>query len=109
MSLLRVGVVGLAALVLLASLMLFVRSGDAMILVFGLVGLSWLAIVLAVVSVLARPDLTGPQRLAWLAVVVFVSPVVPVGAIAYFAMGRERTRGLFRDLGGAPPSAPPPT
>lgn len=70
-------------------------------------------IIAAIVHALVRTDLTGAQRIAWIAIAFFVTPVVAVGAIVYFALGRERTRELFRDLGApssppAPPASPPP-
>jgi hypothetical protein len=55
-------------------------------------------IVGACVHVLVRDDLTGVQRLVWLALSIFLTPILAVGAILYFALGRERTRVLFRDV-----------
>lgn len=89
----------LALLVVVAGLLMFVRTKDPMLLVFGILASTWLLLVAAVVHILLRDDLTGVQRLAWLAVVVFVTPGVAVGAIVYLALGRARTAALFRDLG----------
>lgn len=63
-------------------------------------------IVAAVVHALTRDDLTSIQRLVWILIAVLVTPVVSLGAIVYFALGRERTRALFRDVGQAPPAPP---
>lgn len=64
-------------------------------------------IIAAVIHALTRDDLTSLQRLVWVLVSVFVTPVVSLGAIVYFVLGRERTRELFRDAGQAPPPVPP--
>lgn len=91
-------------------MMLFVRTADAWILVMGFMMLLMLAnvalVIGAVVHVLTRDDLTGTERLIWVVLVVFVVPMVAAAAIAYFVLGRERTRELFRDV-GAQPAAPP--
>lgn len=66
-------------------------------------------IVAAIIHALRRDDLTGAQRLIWIAIAFFITPVIALGAIVYFAMGRERTRELFRDV-ATPTAAPaPPT
>lgn len=68
----------------------------------GLALANFLVIVAAVVHALTRDDLGTLQRLVWVLLSVFVTPVVAVGAIVYFALGRERTRTLFSDAGAAP-------
>ena len=76
--------------------------------VLALVLANLVLIVAAIVHALARDDLADVQRMVWVAIAFFVTPVVALGAIVYFALGRQRTRDLFRDLGGArPPPAPP--
>lgn len=60
-------------------------------------------IVAAVVHALVRDDLGGIQRLVWIALAVLVTPIVALGAIVYFVLGRERTREIFGDIGGRTP------
>ena len=55
-------------------------------------------IVGAIVHALVRDDLTGTQRLVWIAIAFFITPVIALGAIVYFVMGRKRTSELFRDV-----------
>lgn len=75
--------------------------------IFSLFALNVVLIVAAIVHALVRDDLTGMQRLIWIAIAFFITPVVAVGAIVYFALGRERTSTLFRDV-TMPASRPPP-
>lgn len=70
-------------------------------------------VVAAIIHILVRDDLSGVQRLIWIAIAFFVTPIVALGAIAYFALGRARTASLFRDVerpasSAAPPSPPGP-
>ncbi|HWH08859.1 MAG TPA: PLDc N-terminal domain-containing protein [Candidatus Thermoplasmatota archaeon] len=79
----------------------------ALILVILLVVLGGLVVtVAAVVHALVRDDLAGVQRLAWLAIVVFV----PFGALVYLLLGRRRTAAMFRDVAapaaGSSPGSP---
>lgn len=103
--------VPLAFGMMLFSVIFFIRTGDPMVLFFGLfnvVGtLSLVLIVVAVAHALTRDDLTSEQRLVWVAVSVFATPILAVGALVYLALGRERTAGLFRDLRFGRERAPP--
>lgn len=78
---------------------------------FGIAGLFFLLVLVsvglvvwAIVDALVRPDLTGLQRLVWILIAFFVNFLVPIGAIAYLVMGRERTAKVFEDLGRRPPA-----
>lgn len=87
----------------------FVRTADVMLLIMAFAAAGTVLALVAAAHVLLRPDLTGPQRIIWLLIVVFVNPVLPLGAGVYLLLGPERTRALFSDVrfgGGAPP--PPP-
>jgi hypothetical protein len=64
-------------------------------------------VVAGIISVLTRPDLIGAQRLVWLGIIVLLNPIVALGALLYFWLGKDRTSTLFRDLGGG--AAPPVT
>lgn len=77
--------------------------------VLGLILLNAALVIGAIVHALVRDDLTGVQRIVWVAIAFFVTPVVALGAIVYFALGRERTATLFRDVERAvrPPASPP--
>lgn len=109
-----VGVLALLALVSLGFLGFVTGFGslgvaEGFVLLVVLLALANFAVIIAaVVSILTRDDLTGIQRLVWVLISVFVTPVLSLGAIVYFALGRERTRTLFRDLGQpARPPTPP--
>ncbi|HVM44869.1 MAG TPA: hypothetical protein VM582_02945 [Candidatus Thermoplasmatota archaeon] len=78
--------------------------------VFGLMIVNFALIIAAIVHALVRDDLTGVQRIIWIAIAFFVTPIVALGAIVYFALGKQRTHDLFRDVGvtRSPPPASPP-
>ena len=57
----------------------------------------------AILDVTTRDDLRMRQRLAWLALCIFLLPLVPVMAGVYFLLGRRRTAQL---LAAAEPEAP---
>lgn len=86
-----------------------VPEAGLIVAVFGLIAINFCLIVAAIVHALVRADLTGTQRIVWIAIVFFVTPIVALGAIVYFALGRERTSALFRDVAVTRPSPPPAT
>lgn len=49
----------------------------------------------AILDVTTRRDLRLGQRLAWLAICIFLLPLVPVMAAVYFMLGRRRTAMLL--------------
>lgn len=94
--------VGLALLLLVFALTLFVQTKDPLVLIFGIVfALNFVLMAGAIVHALVRDDLAGVQRLIWMAISFFVTPGIALGAIVYFALGRARTAALFRDVGGS--------
>lgn len=91
--------------VALYAILSFLVAG-ALVFPLDLVAVLLLAIVMnaaliaaAFVHVALRNDLSSHQRIVWLLLVLLVTPVVALGAIAYFALGKRRTRELFQDLG----------
>lgn len=89
-----------AALVLVVGVLVFMQTRDPMMLLFmGVPALNVVLILGAVLHVLVRHDLTGVQRLVWIAIAVFATPGFAVGAVLYLLLGPERTAALFRDLG----------
>lgn len=66
--------------------------------ILALFALNIVLVVAGIVHALVREDLNTPQRLIWVAIVFFVTPIVALGAIVYFALGRARTREIFRDV-----------
>lgn len=91
-----------AVLVIVGAVLLglygILRTQDVMLLFFALGLATMLLVLVAAAHVLLRKDLAGVQRLVWLLAVVFVNPVLPLGAGAYLLMGRARTRALLADV-----------
>lgn len=59
----------------------------------------------AILDVTSRDDISLRQRVAWLALVILVLPLVPVMAGAYFLLGRRQTALL---VGGPRAGRPEP-
>ncbi len=55
-------------------------------------------IALAVVHLWVRTDLNRRQRIVWTIVCAGIVPGLALGALAYFVLGDEETRAMFRDI-----------